>query len=138
MSPTKSFILKGALGGDIVYPIGSVLDITEGIWEIGLMSASFVYTQSFERKFFTVSCNMVTNKIVNASKRIETAPTVLNLVVIGDRPSGYHGIIGFKHMIFFEINNAQQELQFFFDNPETSNKSMGCTVFLHVLLKRVR
>ncbi len=138
MSPLKGYLLKGPLQSEVSLPVGRFEDITEGVWEIGLSSISFAYTSTSNRTtLLRISSNFVMGKELSLSGEIKAVQTPMNMVLIR-ATSGGRGIVGFRQVNFFEVNNAQQHLSFTVNDAETGDSVHGANIILHVLLRRIR
>ncbi len=143
MTGIKTVLLKGSINQTLTYPISMTHNIREGEWHIGLCNVSFLYhskeqhPQPIPRVILKISSNCVLTQDINERGEVTTVPAVLSVVRYG----GNHGTIatvGFKNRDYFCINNAEQELVIKLETVDTDKFTSGASVFLLVVLKRVR
>ncbi len=132
----RSCVALGSLEQGLSYPIGRILDVSEGVWVMCLSSLSIEYTANVPPTFLSVSSNFVAGFEVSGMGQLVDKNVTLNVVFLRGN-SGAKSIIGFRQRDFFEINNPQQDITIEFRGLDGS-VVQGAKVFAHILLRRVR
>ncbi len=139
----RSVLLKGTVDQILKYPLRLVMDITEGEWQIALSTISFKYytrsehQEDIPRKVLQLSSNYVITQDVNERNEVISTEAVLSTIFYGGK-HGTENTIGFKNQNFFTVTNAEQELQIKLTTIDQNDFTTGASVFLLVLLRRVR
>ncbi len=137
MSPNYSFILKGDISEDLLFPVGSLANITEGQWRLAINSLGFTYYENVSSVFVTVSSNYVTGQTINEKQELLSIQTPLSMMLLfGSQNS--KKIIGLKNRDYFLITDAQHLLKIRFRKTKTNEPISGITVVAHVFLERIR
>lgn len=138
-----SILLKGSINETLRYPLAQVYNINEGEWQICLVSVSFLYHSKqahplpIPREILKISANYVLTQDVNERSEKIMVPAVLAVLQYG----GNHGsksTIGFKSQVYFTVNNPEQDLIININTIDTSQDTTGSSVFLFLLLRRIR
>ena len=143
MAPIKSVLLKGRVDQTLKYPVGRIIDITEGEWQLALSTISFKYyskskhNQDIPRKVLQLTSNYVMTKDIDERDEVVSTEAVLSTVYYGGR-HGTETTIGFKNQNYFTVTNAEQELQITLSTIDTKELISGASVFLLILLRRMR
>ena len=140
----RSVLLKGRVDQTLTFPLGRIVKIMDGEWQIALSTISFFYAPKDEenpkaipREVLEVTSNYVMLEDINERNEIILSPGVLSMVQYG----GGHGTkstIGFRNQNFFSINNPQQQLTISLKTVDTKQFTEGAIVFLLVLVRRIR
>ncbi len=140
----RSILLKGRVDQTLKYPLGLIEKIQEGEWQIALSTISFIYDakdqenpKEIPREVIKVTTNYVMNQEVNELGEVVYIPAVLSTLRYGAAHES-KSTIGFKNQNFYVVNNPQQELQVSLKTVDTNKMTEGSTVFLLLLLRRVR
>ncbi len=142
----RSILLKGTVDQTLTYPVGSVVQIFEGEWQLALSTLSFVYDKEdkvnpnpISREILALTTNYVMAEDINERSELVLAPEILSMVQFGGpRAHGSKVSIGFKNQNFFCVNHPEQELRLSLKTVDTQKTTKGAAVFVLVLLRRAR
>ncbi len=138
----RSILLKGSIDQTLTYPVGSIVKIYEGEWQLALSTISFLYdkkekTNPIPREILTLTTNFIMAEDINERSEVILAPAILSMVKFG-AANNAKSTIGFRNQNFFKVNNPQQELQLDLKTVDTKKTTEGASVFILLLLRRVR
>ena len=143
MAPIKSVLLRGTVDQTLKYPLGLILDIMEGEWEMALSTVSFKYysrskhQEDIPRKVLQLTSNYILTQDVNERNEVISTEAVLSTVFYGAK-HGSEMTIGFKNQNYYRVNHPHQELQISLTTIDEKKFLTGASVFLLVLLRRTR
>ncbi len=143
MVVVHSLLLKGSINETLRYPVSQLYNINEGEWQICLVSVSFLYytkeqhPSAIPREVLKITSNYVMTQDINERSEKITVPATLAVLKYGAN-YGTKSTIGFKSQVYFTINNPEQDLVVRLQTIDTSQDTTGASVFLFLLLKRVR
>ena len=139
----KPIVLRGTIDQTLKYPLGQIENIQEGEWQLSLISVSFIYDNKnkhpaeIPRKVLKVTSNYVLTTDINERSEKITVQAPLAVLRYGAAHASV-ATIGFRSQLCYTINNPEQELSIKFITIDTNTMTSGASVFLYLVLKRVR